>query len=79
MALYLCQIHPTQMKGRIIVQTPIAVGGIAEAPELGELPVQTAAPSGGSSALLYALAGACLAALAAAVVGAWFSRRRGLG
>jgi hypothetical protein len=76
--LYRCQVHPSTMRGRVIVAsdgTPQPVGGFSEREGAGEPPRQTSGPSGGAS-LPYVVAGVAAAAIALAAGGLHVWRRR---
>ncbi|HJX61437.1 MAG TPA: hypothetical protein VJ578_02605 [Dehalococcoidia bacterium] len=74
--LYRCDLHTVAMRGRIVVQAPPSVGGIAELPEVAQAP---SGPSGSAGRTYAALAGGLAVALAAVAAGAWFAKRRWLG
>lgn len=89
---YECTIHPTQMRGQIIVAaaatstptlapmptpTPVPpVGGISRGPEAPALPLDTTGSSGPSAGLLAAAIGAATAAAISFAGAAWYARRR---
>ena len=58
--------------------TPFSVGGIADFPDIDELPTDAAGSSGSSSLTLAALVSGLMVALAMFAAGAWYARRRWL-
>lgn len=73
--VYYCQFHPTQMQGVINVG---GVGGVTELGQPETSPLQAGDSSGGSSALIAALAVAVAAGVVVALGGfAWYARRAG--
>ena len=74
--LYRCDLHTAAMRGRIVVQAPPSVGGVAELPDLAQAPSR---PSDSAERSYTALAGGLAVALAAIATGAWYARRRRLG
>ena len=71
--LYRCDLHTVAMRGRIVVQAPASVGGVAELPGVAQAPSR----SSDSGELGYAaLAGGLAAAVAAIAAGAWYAWRR---
>ena len=74
---YRCEIHPLTMRGRIIVQAPPPVGGIADFSEIDESLADASISSGSSSFLPTALASGLAAAVAIAASG-WYAWRRWL-
>ena len=73
---YLCEVHPTQMRGRIIVST--AVGGIAELPEVAEAPLTQPDSSGGNVVALAVVMAATVAGALTLAGAAWYARKRWL-
>jgi hypothetical protein len=73
--LYRCDLHTVLMRGRIVVQAPPSVGGVAELPDAAQAPSR-ASDSGASG--YGALAGGVAAAALAIAAGAWYARRRWL-
>jgi hypothetical protein len=72
--LYRCSVHPSLMRGTIIVNA--AVGGVAEAPNVVEAP-RAATGHGGLNWRLLGGAVAGVASAAGAIAGAaWYARRR---
>ncbi|OGO51526.1 MAG: hypothetical protein A2148_01210 [Chloroflexi bacterium RBG_16_68_14] len=72
---YLCEVHPSQMRGRIIVGS---VGGLAGAPEVAGAPLRDADGSGGNAAVLLGVTAAVTAVAVTAAGAAWYARRRWL-
>ena len=73
---YLCEVHPTQMRGRIIVSA--AVGGIAELPDMAGTPLDAPDSSGGNTGLLAAVIAAATAGALKIGGAAWYARKRWL-
>ncbi len=73
--LYRCDLHTVAMRGRIVVQAPPSVGGIAELPDAAQAPSRL---SDSAERGYAALAGGLAVALAAVATGAWYARRRWL-
>jgi len=71
--LYRCDLHTVAMRGRIVVQAPQAVGGIAELPDVAQAPPR---PSDSGERSYAVLAGGLAAAALAIAAGAWYARRR---
>ncbi len=71
---YLCTVHPTTMRGKIVV-SGAAVGGIAELPGLSSTSQQAADPGGDRSVLIGAIIAATLVSMTVAVT-AWLTLRR---
>ncbi len=73
--LYRCDLHTVAMRGRIVVQAPPSVGGIAELPDAAQAPSRS---SGSAERGYAALAGGLAVALAAIASGARYAKRRWL-
>ena len=73
--LYRCDLHTVAMRGRIVVQAPQSVGGVAELPDLAQAPGRS---SDSAERRYAALAGGLAVALTAIATGAWYARRRWL-
>ena len=71
--LYRCDLHTVAMRGRIVVQAPQAVGGIAELPDVTRAPARSSDSAERSYAIL---AGGLALAFTAIAAGAWYTRKR---
>lgn len=71
---YQCNIHPTSMKGRIIVLDP-AVGGVAELPDVDVSPLASNGSSGPGAGVAAALAAAAVSLIGLGGA-AWWTRRQ---
>lgn len=72
---YRCEVHPTVMRGRIVVQAP-AVGGIVVDPESVAAAVDATSRGGSGSGAVAAMAAGALASVIALGGIAWYARRR---